>query len=195
MSNLKTSAVIFIVLCLTMIAPVSAQEQDAAAGQQAWTDYMTPGWAHKMMASDIGEWKTVSTMWMDPSAPPIKMEGIAKSEMIMGGRYLKSTHSGTMMGMPFEGMSLEGYDNDKKVFTSVWIDNMGTGTSISTGTYDKKTKTLTYIGTVYDPMQKKDVKIREVITFIDKDHHIMEMYNDVNGKEVKSMEISFERKL
>ena len=35
------------------------------------------------------------------------------------------------MGMPFNGLSLEGYDNAKKEFTSIWIDNMGTGTSIS----------------------------------------------------------------
>ncbi|MBK9333372.1 MAG: DUF1579 family protein [Ignavibacteria bacterium] len=29
----------------------------------------------------------------------------------MGGRYQQGKHTGDMMGMPFEGMSLLGYDN------------------------------------------------------------------------------------
>jgi hypothetical protein len=177
-----------------MILPVYGQDMDPEM-QKAWEEYMTPGWAHEMMASHTGEWKTVSTMWMDPAAPPITMDGIAKSEMILGGRYLKSTHSGVMMGMPFEGMSLEGYDNAKKEFTSIWIDNLGTGTSVSKGTYDKKTNTITYIGNVYDPMSGKDVKIKEIVKITDKDHYMIEMFNEVDGKEFKSMEITFERKM
>lgn len=192
MKHLRTSAVVFLILVIAIAAPVFAQDMDAQ--QKAWNEYMTPGWAHEMMASHAGEWTSVTTFWMDPSAPPQTMTGIAKNEMIMGGRYLKSTHSGVMMGMPFEGMSLEGYDNAKKEFTSIWIDNLGTGTSISTGKYDKKTKTITYIGNVYDPMQGKDVRIREVVTMIDKDHHKIEMFNQTDGGEFKSMEIAFERK-
>jgi len=179
---------------VAMVASVFPQDQDMAAQQKAWNEYMTPGWAHEMMATHVGEWKSVTTFWMDPSAPPQTMEGTANNEMIMGGRYLKSMNSGVMMGMPFEGMSLEGYDNAKKEFTSVWIDNLGTGTSISTGKYDKATNTITYTGNVYDPMQGMDVKIREVVKIIDKDHHKIEMYNQVNGKEFKSMEIEFTRK-
>jgi len=195
MNRNRTSVVFFLILCLAMLAPVSAQDQDMVAQQKAWNEYMTPGWAHEMMAAHEGEWKVVTTFWMDPSAPPQTMEGTAKSEMILGGRYLKSTHSGTMMGMPFNGLSLEGYDNAKKEFTSIWIDNMGTGTSISTGSYDKATNTITYIGNVYDPMQGKDVKIRETVKIIDKDHYTIEMYNELDGKEFKSMEIAFERKM
>lgn len=172
-----------------------AQDQNQDEAQKAWTEYMTPGWAHEMLASHTGEWKAVTTMWMDPTQPPQTMEGTSKYEMIMGGRYLKSTHSGMMMGMPFEGMSLEGYDNAKKEFTSVWIDNFGTGTSISTGKYDKETNSIIYTGTVYDPMQQKDVTIKEVIKYVDKDHHTIEMFS-VNGKkEIKTMYIEFTRKM
>jgi hypothetical protein len=132
---------------------------------------------------------------MDPSAPPQTMEGTTKNEMIMGGRYLKSTHSGEMMGMPFEGMSLEGYDNAKKEFTSVWIDNFGTGTSISTGKYDKETNSIIYKGTVYEPMQGKDVTIKQVVKYIDKDHHTIEMYTVDGEQETKTMQIAFTRKM
>lgn len=194
MKHLRSSVIMTVLICLALSVTSLAQEQDMAAQQKAWNEYMTPGWAHEMMASHAGEWTTVTKFWMDPSAPPQTMEGTAKSEMILGGRYLKSTHSGTMMGMPFEGLSLEGYDNAKKEFTSIWIDNLGTGTSVSTGVYDKEKKILTYNGNVFDPMQGKDVAIREVISLIDKDNYKIEMYNEMNGQEIKSMEIMFTRK-
>ena len=183
--------VLFTFLVFTNIS--FAQDQNQEEGQKAWTEYMTPGWAHEMMATHVGEWKTVTTMWMDPSQPPQTMEGTSKNEMIMGGRYLKSTHTGVMMGMPFEGMSLEGYDNAKKEFTSVWIDNFGTGISVSTGKYDKATNSVIYTGTVYEPMQGKDIMIKEIVKYIDKDHHVIEMYAVMNGQEVKTMQVEFNR--
>jgi hypothetical protein len=172
-----------------------AQDQNQEEAQKIWMEYMTPGRAHELLASHAGEWKSVTTYWMDPSAPPQTMEGTTKNEMIMGGRYLKSTHSGEMMGMPFEGMSLEGYDNAKKEFTSVWIDNFGTGTSISTGKYDKETNSIIYKGTVYEPMQGKDVTIKQVVKYIDKDHHTIEMYTVDGEQETKTMQIAFTRKM
>ena len=181
----------FITACSTILA----QDQNTTAQQQAWMEYMTPGVGHSILADHAGEWKTTTTYWLDPAAPPQKYEGTAKNEMIMGGRYLKSYFTGDMMGMPFEGMSLEGYDNAKKEYTSIWIDNFGTGTSISTGKYNEETKSITYTGTVYDPLSRKDVMIKEIIKTIDKDHHLMEMYTVVDGKEIKSMEVAFERKM
>lgn len=172
-----------------------AQDQNQEEAQKIWMEYMTPGWAHELLASHAGEWKSVTTYWMDPSAPPQTMEGTSKNEMIMGGRYLKSTHSGEMMGMPFEGMSIEGYDNAKNEFTSVWVDNFGTGTSISTGKYDKETNSIIYMGTVYEPMQGKDVTVKEIIKYIDKDHHTIEMYTVDGEQETKTMQIEFTRKM
>ena len=170
-----------------------AQDQNQEEAQKIWMEYMTPGWAHELMASHAGEWKSVTTYWMDPSAPPQTMEGTSKNEMIMGGRYLKSTHSGEMMGMPFEGMSIEGYDNAKKEFTSVWIDNLGTGTSISTGKYDKATNSIIYIGTVYEPTQGKDC-VKEIVKYIDKDHHTIEMYYVMDDRKLKQCRLNLQGK-
>ena len=44
------------------------------------------------------------------------------------------------MGMPMEGWSIEGYDNGKKEFVNIWIDNMGSGMASSSGKYDEVTK-------------------------------------------------------
>ncbi|MEP7107511.1 MAG: DUF1579 domain-containing protein [Ferruginibacter sp.] len=164
------------------------------AEMKAWQDYMTPGEVHKMMAQSDGDWNEEITMWMDPKAPPTKTNAISKSEMIMGGRYQLAKTSGNMMGMPFEGMSLVGYDNFKKVFTSTWIDNFGTGTITMEGTWDEPTKSITFKGKGIDPMTGKDVSMKQVMKFIDKDSQEIEMYDNRNGTETKTMEIKATRK-
>ncbi|HSR16696.1 MAG TPA: DUF1579 domain-containing protein [Ignavibacteriaceae bacterium] len=172
----------------------AAFSQEIDAQQKAWMEYMTPGKYHEMMAKSVGEWKTVTKWWMDPSAEPMVSEGTAVNEMIMGGRYLKSTHSGTMMGQPFEGIMIEGYDNTKKEFVSTWIDNMGTGIMFSTGKYDESSQSITFEGSMVDPMTGGDVKYKETVKIIDQNKHMMEMYDVSKGTEIKMMEIEFTRK-
>lgn len=165
-----------------------------AAEMKAWQDYMTPGEIHKMIAQSDGEWIGEITIWMDPAAPPTKSTAIAKNEMIMGGRYQLSKTTGNMMGMPFEGMSLVGYDNAKKTFTTVWIDNFGTGIMTIEGPWDDRTNSITMQGKMVDPISGKEIWTKQVMKFIDKDNQLMEMYDKKNGKETKNMEIKFTRK-
>ena len=172
-----------------------AQEEGEAmdpAMMQAWQESMTPGPMHEMLASRVGTWKAEVKMWMDPSQPPSTSEATTVCEAMLGGRYFKSTHTGMMMGMPFEGFEISGYDNVKKEFFNVWIDNMGTGIMVSTGTYDEATKTLTFTGKMTEPMGT-EMSVREVITAPDKDHSTFEMYMDMGGQEVKNMEINYTR--
>jgi Protein of unknown function (DUF1579) len=188
MKKLVTLISFFTVVCFSRLTAQTDAEM------KAWQNYMTPGDVHKMMAQSDGEWNEEVTMWMDPGKPPAKYTATAKNEMIMGGRYQLSKSSGTMMGMPFEGMSLVGYDNIKKVFTSTWIDNFGTGTMTMEGTWDDQTKSITSKGKEVDPMTGKEGWVREVMKFIDNDTQQMEMWENKNGKEIKTMEIKFTRK-
>jgi len=193
MFELKKSFLIFLLL-LSSMTFIDAQQEDAQAeGMKVWTEYMTPGPMHEMMAKSVGNWKTISRFWMDPSGEPMETEGTGKTEMILGGRYQKSTHNSTMMGMPTEGIFLMGYDNATEEFTAIWIDNIGTGTAIAKGRYDESTKSITLNGTMVDPMSKQDMNFREVYKFLDNDHHLLEMYMVYNGQESKSMEIEFVR--
>jgi hypothetical protein len=100
---------------------------------------------------------------------------------------------GKPMDMEFKGMSVEGYDNAKKKFVASWIDNMGTGIMMSEGTYDAATRTLTYLAD-YEPMPGMKTKMRQVVKTVDKDHRTMEFFEDRGGQEVKTMEMSYERK-
>ncbi len=181
-----------LILFVLLIPSISvlAQEQDM---MKAWQEYMTPGEMHKLLANNIGEWTSEITMWMDPSQPPSKSEGTSVTEALLDGRYFQTKYTGNIMGMPMNGISLEGYDNAKKTFFSTWIDNMGTGIMYVEGTYDEASKTINYKGTSIDPLGK-EMKIREVVKIIDNDNSLFEMYNEQNGKEYKSMEIKYSRK-
>ncbi len=184
---------IFICTLLITISCNTIMAQ-SEADMKAWQDYMTPGEIHKMLASSDGTWNEEITMWMDPSQPPSKSTATAENKMILGGRYQQSTHTGSFNGMPFEGFSLIGYDNAKKVFVSTWADNMGTGLMNMEGKWDPATKTIHFTGTTIEPTTGKEMNVKEAFTVIDNNTQKMEMYMVNNGQEVKTMEIMFKRK-
>jgi len=178
-------------------APARAQEPSAeeAAMMQAWMAYMTPGAAHQSLAKHAGEWNHTVSWWMAPGAPAQESTATSTSEMILGGRYLAEHFSGNMMGMPFEGHGLTGYDNARKKYFSAWIDNMGTGIMISEGTHDAAARTWTYASESPDLMTGKYVPARMVERDVDADTFVMEMYgpDPKSGKMFKSMEINYTR--
>jgi hypothetical protein len=114
--------------------------------------------------------------------------------MILGGRYQESKHVGNFMGMPFEGQSTLAWDNARKVLISTWVDNFGTGIMYMEGTWDDKTKTANFKGTMTDPLSGKLTNIRELYKVVDNNTHLMEQYATQEGKEYKTIEIKFTRK-
>lgn len=169
---------------------------DSATEVKAWTEYATPGDIHKQLAKSDGSWTGETTVWMGIGAPPITSKSSMVNRMIMGGRYQQSEMKGDFMGMPFEGMSITAYDNYKKKFISTWIDNMGTGLMKMEGVWDEATKSVKSDGTMLNPANGKECKMRQVYTFVDDNTELMEMYgpDSKTGKEFKSMEIKFTRK-
>ncbi|WP_426274954.1 DUF1579 domain-containing protein [Chryseobacterium sp. S-02] len=170
---------------------------DSATANKAWMEYATPGDMQKMLAKSNGVWTGANTTWMENGAKPITSTSEATNKMIFDGRYQVSEHKGNFMGMPFEGMSVTGYDNAKKKFVSNWIDNMGTGIMNMEGEWNPSTKSIEFNGKMTDPARPgKDCEVREVYTFVDDNTQKMEMYgpDGKTGKEFKTMEIIFTRK-
>ena len=162
---------------------------------KAWQAYATPGESHKKLEKAAGTWNTKVRTWMDPSKPPEETEGTNVGTMVLGGRYLEEKYEGTMMGQPFHGVGLTGYDNYKKKYVGTWADSMGTGIMMMTGSFDKSGKVMTSWGTMDDPIMKKTVKVKSVTTIVDDDTHRFEMWNTgPGGKMVKSMEMVYTRK-
>jgi hypothetical protein len=114
--------------------------------------------------------------------------------MVLNGLYQQSTSTGSFSGMPFNGISTLGYDNHRKVFTTTWVDNMSSGIMMMEGSWDEAAKTINFKGKMTDPMTKQQVDIREAMKVVDDNTQVMEQYITHDGKESKSMEITFKRK-
>ncbi len=179
------------ILLLTTVRNLNAQGADE---MKAYQEFMTPGPMHKWMAKLNGTWEADITSYMNPVNPD-KSKATNVTTTIMNGLYQVGDYTGNMMGMPFQGHSIMGYDNAKKIFVNTWIDNMGSGIIYMTGKYDEATKTLHLKGKQTNPMNGTDVDIREEMKFIDDNNYILVMYGSgTDGKEIKFMEGTFNRK-
>lgn len=188
-----------LVLAFGLLA-VPAFAADPTAEQKAMMDKMTkaatPGAQHAMLGKMAGEWTATVKFQMDPSQPWQEATGSSVVTSLMDGRYIQESNTSTMMGMPFSGMGITGYDNVIGKYVSTWIDNMGTGIMTSTGTSDAAGKVINWNGTMSDPLTGKPAKARMVTTVIDDNHHTFEMFSVPPGakKEAKTMTIDYMRK-
>jgi hypothetical protein len=190
---MKKISLALAILCL-LTANVQAQTE---AEMKAWQEYMTPGDQHKVLASMDGEWDGDVTTWHAPNTEGSVSKSTTANKMIMGGRYQISNHTGNMMGMPFEGMSITGFDNAKKKFIATWIDNVGTGIMVLEGGWNAATKTMTLTGKAVDPSagNAKEMAVRQTFRIVDANTHLMEMFGPgPDGKEYKMMQIKMTKK-
>jgi hypothetical protein len=177
------------------IAQDKAQPQGAPAADammDAWLKAAAPGDNHKILASLAGNWNTVQKTWMAPGQPPTESNGKARQTMTLGGRYLRQEFEGSFMGGPFSGEGVTAYDNLNKQFVSTWGDTLSTGIMVLTGNYDAATKTITLTGEITDIDGSKK-PFKEVLRIVDADKHVLEMFDKVDGKDVRMMEITYTR--
>jgi len=162
---------------------------------EAMQAYGALGPEHAKLKSMAGSWDVATKMWMEPGMPAQDIPGKAEMKTILGDHYLMQEFSATMMGQPFTGWAIIGYDNALKKYESIWVDSMGTGMMWAEGTASKDGNTINFTTEATDPMKKKIVKGREVIRFEGDKKHVLEMYGpSMKGKEFKMMEITYTKK-
>lgn len=160
-----------------------------------WQEYATPGKPQESFNFFKGSWLIETKFWMAPETPPSTSTGTAECEVIMGGRYLLMEFEGIVNGMKFEGMSITGYDNAKKKFQSIWIDNFGTGIYPTEGTCSADFKECTDEGEWYDPIKKTNYKVKQITKKTGDNTFTSEMYVTYpKEKQFKSMELNYKRK-
>ena len=180
----------------TKSAATAKPAMDPKAMEEMMAKMAAPGPYHDWLKKFEGEWNLTIKWSMDPSQPMQETKSTSMVKTIMDGRYSQEETAGEMMGKPFNGMGITGYDNMLKKFVSTWIDNAGTGIMTSQGTPDATGKVINWIGQSTDPMTGKMAKYRMVSRVLDDNHHVLEMYmKSPEGKEFKSMEINYERKM
>ena len=168
---------------------------DQADREKAYKDYMTPGPMHKLLASLNGEWQGDVTFWPARGARPIKSTSSVVNKMLYGGLFQEGIHKSTINGTPYETKLIWGYDNVKKEFFILAIDNMGSGFGHLEGTYDTASKVFNFVLHKTDPVTGEDNIFREVRKIVNTDRQEMKMYQTEKktGKEYQSLEIIYSR--
>ena len=197
---MRFSSLPFICLCVLVTAsPALAKEEtpsemDHQAMMEIYAKLATPGKPHKQLTSLAGSWTTKTKSWMEPNTPPMESTGACEDKVLLDGRYLQQECTGEMMGQPFTGIGVHGYDNFAKKYVTTWIDSMGTGIFSMDGTASADGKTITLDGGHSDPIEGF-MKHRAVWKFVDANSQTFEMYGSgKHGKEMKMMEITYTRK-
>jgi hypothetical protein len=167
-----------------------APDSATAERQKAMEQMATPGEMHAWLAKATGSWKATGTCNC-AAGTPTSAGGTAEFRMVMGGRWQEQTFQGSFENRPFTGYGLTGYDNGKKEFVSIWLDNHGTGATMSTGTLSDDQKTLTFKGT----MEMGDTKIpfTQTITVESENKATMRIVGNMDGTESEFMQLTYER--
>lgn len=145
-----------------------------------------------ILLDDVGTWKTVAKMKYPGQEEPTEEEGTEKVTAICQGRWLWTDFEGTMMGMPFEGHALMGWDPNAKKYVSFWIDSMSAGYAKTIGTYDADKKTCILTGQCPGPTGKPMSMRQEFIKTGD-DTRLLKMEFESEGK-TSHMQILYSRK-
>lgn len=192
-----------VVVTAVLAAPIGAQSEgdmpEMTAEQQAMMEaYMaagTPGHEHEMLAASTGEYDMVIKSWMEPGGEAMESAGTAKRHMILDGRVMVEEMSSTMMGMPFDGYGLTGFDNVTGKYWATWNDSMSTGIMVAEGTCDDMGETCTFTGTWHDPVTKEAMTSRMIAEHTSPTTELFTMYGPgPDGNEMKMMEITYTKK-
>lgn len=194
-------ALLFASLCLVLIgsstsakAKKSEKQMDPQAMMEEFKRLSTPGEQHKLLTSLAGSYTTHTKEWMEPGKPPAESTGTAEMKMLLDGRYLRQEFNGDMMGQPYSGIGITAYDNLLKRYVSTWMDTMGTGIFKMEGTASGDGKTITLKGQHAEPGGGQ-MSHRAIWKIVDNNTQTFEMYGThKGGKEMKMMEITYERK-
>jgi hypothetical protein len=183
-------------LGLAVLVPLNARPapQDP---QKAMDAYMKAGAVtenHAYLNRFAGSWTARTTMWTVPGQPPSTSENMFEGKMILGGRFVSMAYIGTMMGRPFEGVQISGYDNMQKKYVTLWLDDTSTSFFLLAGARDAVKDILNQTGEWADPLGGM-TKVRAATRFLNPNEYVFEQFMILpDGKELKSMEMRCTRK-
>jgi hypothetical protein len=184
--------------CLCVAAAVLGASSGARAQEGGGPPIPRPTAEHKIVTADEGTWDANVKSYMGgPDAEPMISKGQEVNTVLSGGLWLLSRFQGDIGGMKFEGQGQFGYDTLKKKYVGTWIDSMSPTISILEGTYDPKTRTMTYVGDGVDAVTKSKYTQKMVTTVKDDNTRVFSLYmkfDETGGKEAKVIEITYTKR-
>lgn len=199
-----TAAVVVLVLAAPLVVRGSVGEEpkpampemtdEQKAEMAAYMAAGTPGAPHQKLAAMAGDYDLLIKSWHEPGGPAMESTGTATRSMALDGRVMVEEVKSSMMGMPFTGHGMSGYDNVTGKYWATWNDSMSTGVMVSEGTCDES-GACTFTGSWNDPIKKAPVQARMTSRWTSPTVEVFEMHGPgKDGKEMKMMEITYTKK-
>jgi len=194
-------------LAIALAAPAAALADEAAkdaappemtaeqkAAMEAMAKAGTPGEAHAQLAKMSGSYDLEIKSWEKPGGEAMVETGSATRTMALGGRVMVEMVQSKMMGQPFEGHGMHGFDNVTGKHWATWNDSMSTGVMISEGDCDDKGN-CALTGTWNDPITRSKTTAHMKTRWTDASTQVFEMHAPgPDGKEFKMMEITYKKR-
>src|SRR5262249_3930101 len=133
----KTTARILPVLALAATASIAwiatGRPQDAS---------VAPTPEHKLLEKYAGTWDAEISVPSPTGGAPQKSAAKATARVTCGGLWLVTDFEGSMMGGPFTGHEVFGYDPTTKRYVLTWVDSTSASPNTGEFTWDEKARTL-----------------------------------------------------
>ncbi|HNO77563.1 MAG TPA: DUF1579 family protein [Phycisphaerae bacterium] len=166
---------------------------DMAAMMAKAKKYTEPGPNHKVLERFLGKWNTETRLAMGPNGTPEK--GVAEFSWLMENRWLKSDYKNSMMGMPYDGFMLMGYDNFKQSFVMTMVNSLDTMMTHAEGDMDQTGKAMILYGPMDEYLTGENDKMVKYIWRFESDSKFKLEVHDLHIGEENTMvvEITFNK--
>lgn len=142
----------------------------------------------KRLEAWVGTWDAEVSMMGQVS------KGTEVCRLDCGGFWLVTEHTGTVMGSPYLGKGLTGWDATKGAYSGVWVDSTGGPMSVyANGQFSKDGKSFTALVDGLG-MDGKPARFEYLSTFPDARTRTFEIFQVDGGKKELQMKIRYTRR-
>lgn len=153
-----------------------------------------PGPEHQRLQALIGDWKAETKAWGCPGAPVEQGKGTLSNFWMLDGRFVGQEYKSRAQRPKYKGLGALGYDNVKKMYTSVWLDTTGTSIYTAAGSCDASGKVFTLEGIDRDPVTGTPLRCRSTLRIIDEKKYTFELFKEgSDGKMFRTLEVTYTR--
>jgi hypothetical protein len=150
---------------------------------------------HSLLHTMVGHWTAQVRMSPGDGTDPIDSDGYATSELILGGRALKTAFKGEFLDQKFTGLGLDGYDMDRKNHFSIWMDTLTTGPTVISGQCGHDgMDVVTLKGEFLDAESGDTIQLKTVLKLVSASRYTYEEWHTRGeGEPAMAMQIVFSK--